>query len=82
MEGWYEIPDSMIENNTFSPFVEFFIRIYFVTILFVGGIFGLSLVNSIFVDSMISDNNNPLEEKIENLNKKVDELTEIIKNKS
>jgi voltage-gated sodium channel len=45
-------------------------------VLFFGGIFGLSLVNSIFVDTMISDNNVPLEEKIEELEKKIDRLLE------
>ena len=39
-----------------------------------GGIFGLSLVNSIFVDSMVSDNNDELIEKVNNLDKKITDL--------
>ncbi|NQX82448.1 MAG: ion transporter, partial [Flavobacteriaceae bacterium] len=39
-----------------------------------GGVFGMSLVNSIFVDAMVSDNNDNLERKIEELNKKMDRL--------
>ena len=34
----------------------------------------MSLVNSIFVDAMVSDNNDNLERKIEELNKKMDRL--------
>jgi voltage-gated sodium channel len=39
-----------------------------------GGILGLSIVNSIFVDAMVSDNNDELENKIDLLNKKIDKL--------
>ena len=46
----------------------------FVIILITGGIFGLSLVNSFFVYSMVSENNEELEKKIDNLEKKIDEL--------
>lgn len=73
MEGWYEIPDAIAESEQ-SDMVVFFTRLYFVIILFGGGIFGLSLVNSIFVDAMLEDNNDELIEKIDTLAKKVDEL--------
>lgn len=43
-------------------------------ILITGGIFGLSLVNSIFVDAMVQDNNDELEKKVDLLNKKIDRL--------
>lgn len=76
VEGWYEIPDSISEDQ--SSFVSFLIRFYFVVILFIGGVFGLSLVNSIFVDAMISDNNDELEECVKRLEKKIDLLTEKI----
>jgi voltage-gated sodium channel len=73
IEGWYEIPDSIIENME-SKVMIFFTRLYFIIVLFVGGIFGLSLVNSVFVDSMIADNNSELEKKLDNLNDKVSYL--------
>ena len=74
VEGWYEIPQALIqEENSIS---EFFIKTYFVIILITGGIFGLSLVNSIFVDSMVSDNTDELEAKIDRLEKKIDKLLE------
>ena len=73
VEGWAEIPDSIIQNATGSTF---FIYLYFIFILLTGGIFGLSLVNSIFVDAMVSDNNDELEKKVDNLNLKLDKLLE------
>lgn len=74
IEGWYEIPDSITEAS--SPVATFFTRLYFIVVLFFGGIFGLSLVNSIFVDTMVSDNNDALEEKILELQRKIDALLE------
>jgi len=55
---------------------SFLIKTYFVLILIVGGIVGLSLVNSIFVDSMVMDNTDELERKVELMNKKIDYLVE------
>ncbi len=72
VEGWYEIPDEM--SIGLSGIKLFFIKLYFVIILITGGIFGLSIVNSIFVDSMVSDNNDDLERKIDELNKKIEML--------
>ncbi|MFQ3576496.1 MAG: ion transporter [Cytophagales bacterium] len=76
VEGWYEVPDNIAEHV--SPPTAFFVRFFFSFILIAGGIFGLSLVNSIFVDSMVSDSNSDLECKIDELNKKIEKLTEII----
>lgn len=78
VEGWFEIPEQI--SMGFSPIASFFIYFYFIFILLTGGIFGLSLVNSIFVDAMVSDNNDDLEKKIDNLDKKITDL--IIQNKN
>lgn len=72
VEGWYEIPDAIAERT--GSTVAFFTRVYFVGLLFGGGVFGLSLINSIFVDNMMSDNTNALEKQVERLEAKVDEL--------
>ncbi|NQX81340.1 MAG: ion transporter [Flavobacteriaceae bacterium] len=72
VEGWYDIPESITKG--LSSTVSFFIYLYFVFIVITGGVFGMSLVNSIFVDAMVSDNNDNLERKIEELNKKMDRL--------
>ncbi|MBN2650513.1 MAG: ion transporter [Prolixibacteraceae bacterium] len=74
IEGWFEIPE-MISAN-YSESATFFIYLYFIFVVVTGGIIGLSLVNSIFVDSMVSDNNDDIEQKINNLD---DKLNDIIK---
>jgi len=76
IEGWNEIPESIaLSSNGISAFWVYF---YFVFIVLTGGIFGLSIVNSIFVDTMVSDNNDELEEKIDKLDEKVTEILEKI----
>lgn len=72
IEGWFEIPDDVTQN--LSPVSAFFTNVYFIFIVMSGGIFGLSLVNSIFVDAMVSDNNDILENKIQSLEEKIDLL--------
>lgn len=74
VEGWYEIPDEMLKDS--SDLVAFFGKLYFILILMTGGILGLSLVNSIFVDAMVSDNNDELIEKVAHLEKKIDLLVD------
>lgn len=72
VEGWYEIPDQIAENATDS--VAFLSKLYFVFILVTGGIFGLSLVNSIFVEAMLSDNTDDIAKKIDALEVKIDKV--------
>ena len=53
VEGWYEIP---IEIQKDIPDVNvFFTRLYFVILLVLGGIFGLSFVDAVLVDAMVMD---------------------------
>ncbi len=79
IEGWYEIPDKIAQTST--NLNAFAIKFYFVLVLIIGGILGLSLVNSIFVDSMVMDNNDDLERKIDILNEKVEALLDQQKEK-
>lgn len=79
VEGWYEIPDSLAATLTAGQIA--WVRIYFIIILVAGGIIGLSLVNSIFVDAMVSDNNDALEEEVKALSDKIDILTEELRKK-
>ncbi len=72
VEGWFEIPETLTSNLSQSS--SFFTYIYFIFVVLTGGIFGLSLVNSIFVDSMVSDNNDDLEKKVDNLDVKISEI--------
>lgn len=72
VEGWYEIPEQL--TRSLSATTSFFTYMYFIFVVTSGGIFGLSLVNSIFVDAMVSDNNDELENKIDLLDQKIDKL--------
>ncbi len=56
------------EKNAFLSYL------YFIFIVITGDIFGLSLVNSIFVDAMLSDNTEDISEKIDKLEEKIDTL--------
>lgn len=75
IEGWFEIPEQVTSEFTTSS--SFFTYIYFIFVVLSGGVLGLSLVNSIFVDAMVSDNNDELEKKIDQLELKIDKLLNI-----
>ena len=72
IEGWYDIPDAVA--STCGTWGICLIRLYFIFLLVLGGIIGLSLINSVFVDAMVSDNNNEMMKKIIDLEKKIDQL--------
>lgn len=73
IEGWYEIPDALI-SQVDSATISFLIVLYFIILLFIGGIFGLSLVNSIFVESMIRESSDDIEDRLKNIELKLDKL--------
>ena len=71
-EGWNEIPDTIAAHSTITT--ARLVRLYFSILLILCSIIGLSLVNSIFVDAMVSDNNDELEKQVKELNEKMDKL--------
>ena len=79
-EGWNEIPDAIAAQSTI--FTARLVRLYFCILLIICSIIGLSLVNSIFVDAMVSDNNNALEKQVKELTTKIDNLSKMINNNS
>ena len=77
LEGWNEIPQAIAEttdNNT----TIFLTRMYFAFIVLIGGIFGMSLANAIFVDEMTLDNNEVVEEKLDKLEIQIQELKALL----
>ena len=72
-DGWSEIPNEIAANS--SELVGRLSRIIFALLFFVGGILGLSLVNSIFVDALAGDNNDEVLHRIDILEKKIDDLS-------
>ncbi|MCQ2300459.1 MAG: ion transporter [Bacteroidales bacterium] len=73
-EGWNEIPDTV--GEAVSPIAGHLVRVYFCLILVIGCIIGMSLLNSIFVDAMVSDNNDDVKDQIKALEEKIDKLLE------
>ena len=67
IEGWYEMPEAIALNSGTGMAV--FAKVYFSILLFMGGIIGMSLVNSIFVDAMVADNNDEVIRRLDILEK-------------
>ena len=66
------MPEAIAANSGTGMAV--FARIYFSILLFIGGIIGMSLVNSIFVDAMVADNNDEVLKKLEELEQKLKDI--------
>lgn len=69
LEGWQEIPKSM--ESSLNKTQYNLTRLYFVLVLLSGGIFGLSLINSIFVDSVLMDDNDRILKELKDIKKKL-----------
>jgi voltage-gated sodium channel len=76
LEGWNEIPEIIEANSEPGSWKSGFARLFFLLVVLTGGIFGFSIVNAIFVDEMVMDNNDALEAKVDELNAKIDRLLE------
>ncbi|WP_232830065.1 ion transporter [Lewinella sp. IMCC34191] len=73
LEGWNDIPNAITLNSA-SPLRVGMTRLYFGTVVLLGGIFGIGLANAIFVDEMTMDNNRELERKVDALTHEIREL--------
>jgi voltage-gated sodium channel len=71
IEGWNEIPETINASGKVNIYQAFFTKLYFIIILVFGGVIGLSIVNSIFVDAMVSDNNDELEQQVDGIKEDV-----------
>lgn len=77
VEGWNEVAD-VIANNSTGEYTIGFSRFFFVLIVLIGGIFGMSLANAVFVDEMTMDNNKELEDKIDKLQTEIVYIRELL----
>ena len=73
VEGWYEIPEAIASHA--SPSWGIFARCYFSILMFLGGIIGMSLINSIFVDAMAEDNNDEVLDKLKQIENQIKQLS-------
>lgn len=76
IEGWNTIPDDLATKGTLSSWQVFFTQLYFVIALIFGGLIGLSIVSSVFVDAMVSDNNDDLEAQVTDIQQQMTLLQE------
>lgn len=74
IEGWFEVPEEVIEVGQLNETASFFTKFYFILIVITGGLFGLSIVNAIFVEEMVRDNNDDLIRQVEEMQAKLDQL--------
>lgn len=81
IEGWNEIPQTIAERTDSDLFAGL-ARLYFVVVVLIGGVFGMSLMNAIFVDEMTYDNNQDLELKIDRLTNEISELRQQLLSKN
>lgn len=72
IEGWYEVPERIIRYAQMDGMSAFMTKFYFILIVITGGLFGLSIVNAIFVEEMVRDNNEELENRVKEMNLKMD----------
>jgi voltage-gated sodium channel len=80
VEGWNEIA-SVTADKLEHPGLVGLTRFYFVIVVLLGGIFGMSLANAVFVDEMTMDNNDELESKIDQLHTEIRELKELLQDR-
>ncbi len=74
LEGWNEIPATIAESTTLTATQINMARLYFAIVVLLGGVFGMSIANAIFVDEMTMDNNATLEKKIDTLQEQISRL--------
>lgn len=74
IEGWFDVPEKIIEDAGWVGNQAFFTKFYFIVIVVTGGLFGLSIVNAIFVEEMVRDNNDDIILKIEEMDEKINQL--------
>ena len=79
VEGWYDIPNAVA--GEMAPIGAHLVRIYFCILLIGGGIIGMSLINSIFVDALASDNNDDVKAQLHDIEQKIEDLRKLLEDK-
>lgn len=74
IENWGAIPEAA--KATGNSTLYYTVNGFVITVLVLGGFVALSLANAVFVDEMVSDNNDELKQQINRLEAKLDRLIE------
>jgi len=64
IEDWNQVPDMAAQKGIEGAF---WIRSFFVFVLVTGGFLGIALANAVFVDEMVVDNNDKVEDSLEQI---------------
>ena len=78
VEGWYEIPERLAERGASQGYI-LGLRVYVVFVVLICGIFGLSIANAVFVDTLVADNADDLERKVDQLHEELRDFRAEIK---
>ena len=78
-EGWNEIPDTV--SVEVGEAWAHAVKLYFSLLLIVGCVIGMSLLNSVFVDAMVADNDDDIREKLDSIEASLDEIKDKLANK-
>ena len=73
IEGWYEIPELLMQAKE-GFWWPTFVTLYFSVFLVVGGIIGISMLNAVFIDALVEDNNEEVEKQLIEIGKRFDRL--------
>jgi len=76
IEGWYEIPDSLSSSSQYPYAVSMGVKLYFCVLLIIGGVIGMSFLNSVFVDSMTENNNDDVKQQLEDIKQQLKVMSE------
>lgn len=66
IEGWFEIPAQLIAAKDVMWW-GFFVKGYFIIFVVSGGMIGLSMLNAVFVDALVEDNNEGIENRLDRI---------------
>jgi len=73
IEGWYEIPEILAERGASESYI-LGLRFFVAFTVLICGIFGLSIANAVFVDTLVADNSDDLEKKVDDLHNEFKEF--------
>jgi len=76
IENWGALPDSIDKTN--KPLLYAAVNTFTIIVLVSGGFIAVSLANAVFVDELVSDNNDELKQEILNLRKENREIKALL----
>lgn len=73
MDGWPMVPDLLIKDSDSLGWIML-VRGFFIIAVVIGGILGLSMLNAVFVDQLVSDQTENLEARLHRMEQMLQDL--------